>query len=548
MTFVRSLFKSRLPLFFLIPYAAVMIFSGLGDSALQMDEGQDTFVSTTILKYGVPMHSDGLNRTMGFADIYDGIFIYRTWFPYYFQAFSIWALGQTTFAARLPFAIYGLLSVCAIYFLALKLSRNKIIAVLASLFLASSIPALVLFRAARYFSLPILFTILMLYFYIDLFESGKKWRPWVFIAVSICYFHSMYVEFVSTSLGIVCHLILNRKLADGENIKRLFYGFAGIALINLPWLIVILPVFSNIIHAQEISNNAIDTSVTGHGKHLLSFLFQLNNYIFPFILLPLLLAKTLKPYGKEVQLLLCCALSVILVATLHPIPSQFYITACFPPLFILLAMMIVEGVPYGPKTKAPLALALVATNILHVGPLLPLKPLIEKNAVWFEKSIYLEGAYGTFMREAAISSIFHKYLYEITHPYSGPLDAVLEFFKARGKAGETCYISSEGDAFAYYTGMKLVRKNEISSKSRPDWIVLRSGNISIEGNEPPRSSFEARLREIIRSGPYKKFVLSSPVDRVNNAYEIQIHKFQTLPMGEITIYRLEKDETPHSPR
>ncbi|MBI4385185.1 MAG: glycosyltransferase family 39 protein [Nitrospinae bacterium] len=524
-----------------------MIFTGLGDNALQVDEGLDTFVSTTLLKYGLPNHSDGVNRVMDFADVYNGLFVYRTWFPYYLQAASIFLLGKTTLAARLPFALAGFFSVCALYLLALKLTGKKSIAFLASLFLASSVPALVLFRAARYFALPVLFSILMLYLYVGLFDE-KKWRPFPFILTAFLFFHSMYVESVSTSLGIFFHLILSRNLVSKENFKTALFSFIVIALITAPWIVFISPVFSRIYDYFREASEMVDNSAWKYPKHLLSFSFQLNNYVFPFLLAPILFFKPMAIHGNQIHLLLSCATSVILVATLHPIPSQFYIDACFPPLFILLAILIVEGIPYGPKAKTPLVLTLIATNLLHVGPLLPIKPLIEKNAVWFEKSIYLEGTYGTFMREAAISSLLYKYLYEMTHPYSGPLDAVLEFLKTRGKPGETCYISNEGASLGYYTGMKLIDKNEISSKSRPDWIVLRSGNISIEGNEPPRSSLEARLREIVRSGPYQKFVLPSPVDRVNNAYEIQIHKFRPLPMGEITVYRLEKDETPHSPR
>jgi len=84
-----------------------MIFLGLSDSVLQIDEGMDTFISTTILKFEFPLHSDGVNSSMLFADVYDGLFVYRPWIPFYTQAFSLSVIGQTTFAARLPFALIG---------------------------------------------------------------------------------------------------------------------------------------------------------------------------------------------------------------------------------------------------------------------------------------------------------------------------------------------------------------------------------------------------------------------------------------------------------
>ena len=85
MTFIKSQFA----LLLLLIMAFFMIFTGLDDSVLQIDEGADTFISTTILKSGVPMHSDGVNHTMLYADLFDGVFVYRTWIPYYLQSISL---------------------------------------------------------------------------------------------------------------------------------------------------------------------------------------------------------------------------------------------------------------------------------------------------------------------------------------------------------------------------------------------------------------------------------------------------------------------------
>ena len=90
-----------------------MVFLGLSNSVLQVDEGGDTFISSTILKYGAPHHQDETNYTMEIAIVRDdGLFVYRTWLPYYLQAGSLFIFGETTFAARLPFALSG---VCLLY-------------------------------------------------------------------------------------------------------------------------------------------------------------------------------------------------------------------------------------------------------------------------------------------------------------------------------------------------------------------------------------------------------------------------------------------------
>ena len=167
---IKHLTKTHPSLYFLILYAFVMVFGGLSNSVLQVDEGADTFVSSTILKYALPYHHDGINSTMEYAKVRnDGLFIYRTWVPYYLQAGSLFIFGQTTFAARLPFALSGVVSAIILYFFTLKLTRKKSVAFLATLFLISSVPALIYFRTARYVGLPIFMTTLTLYSYITIF-------------------------------------------------------------------------------------------------------------------------------------------------------------------------------------------------------------------------------------------------------------------------------------------------------------------------------------------------------------------------------------------
>ena len=67
----------HLPLFFLAVYSTLMIFPSLGSSVLQLDEGSDTFISTTLLKSHFPRHSDEINSSMLFANVHDGLFVYE---------------------------------------------------------------------------------------------------------------------------------------------------------------------------------------------------------------------------------------------------------------------------------------------------------------------------------------------------------------------------------------------------------------------------------------------------------------------------------------
>lgn len=534
----KSNSKHFLPLSFLILYSVLLIFTGLDDSVLQADEGTDTFVTATLLKFGYPRHTDGINHTMDFADVYDGVFVYRTWLPYYLQAFSLKLFGQNTFAARLPFAVSGVLSVISLYFLALKMTGKKSVAFLAALYLSSSVPALLYFRTARYVSLPILLTILLVFFYLKLYEKGR-WNPYPLIVTSILYFHTMYVELLGTIVGIILHFLLHHKKVSEENRKKILFCAGVVAVFTLPWLAFIFPVFSKVFEYYRLASPLVDTSYIGFFKHGLGFLFQLNNYIFPFILFPLLWLKSLRGFKFHIQLLVICSITIVATGALNSIPLQQYIVACFPLLFILLALVLMECFPDNQWPKAVAAGLLIATNVIHVGPLYPLKQIFSAKQNSALTGGYLQAAMGTFMQEIQFNSVYNNYWYEITHPYKGTMDVVVDFFRDHGKPGDICYIDREGAVLIFYSDLKLIRKEELSRTDKPDWIVLRQSQPSLELDDRPFSHIR-NLKHIVRTNPYKKFTLTAPIWQINNSYEIQLHQFKTLSeKGKVHIYQLQ---------
>ncbi len=521
---IRTFAASHTGLLFLFPYSFLLIFLGLEDGSLQVDEGMDTFVSTTILQYGVPMHSDGINATMLFADIYDGLFIYRTWLPYYLQALSVGVLGHTTFAARLPFALVGVLSISALYFMTLKLTENKVTAFLAALLLSSSVPALIYFRTARYIGLPVLLTILLIYFYLRIF-ADKPWKSSPFIIVAILFFHSMYVAFAGILLGVLIHFFLHRKKIRPENARLVPRCALIIGIFTLPWMIAIAPVFSNISQFYVDTSDLIDTSSVGLFKHFAGYLFQLNNYIFPFLLLPILFLKPLRPLRLEIQLLLICTLTLLVASSPHSIPMQHYISSAFPLLSILLAMILTLFFKKNFWAASVLTGTLIFSNLLHVAPLLPLKFFMQQRAIMTDfQSVYLNYASQTFFREVRLVSVFYEHLYQITHPYQGPLDKIVEFFKTHGNEGQTCYIDNEPESLAYYTGMKMFANETLNSDHPPDWIVLRGDQRLLDAGSTPVKS---TLKTLLRDNPYRAIPLATPALRNNNAYDIQLRRFRS---------------------
>ena len=533
MTSIRFFFKSHLALTLLLSIVFLTIFTGLDDSVLQVDEGADTFVSTTILKYGLPMHSDGLNHTMPYADIFDGVFVYRTWIPYYLQSISLYFFGNNTFAARLPFAVVGFFSIWCLYHLTIRLTQEKSVAVFATTFLATCVPALLYFRTARYVAIPILLTPILLSFYIDIFEN-KKWNPIPFTVASIIFFHTMYVEFAGLIIGMLIHLFIYRKEISPDNLRKIRIPAAITVLLCLPWLLFLPALSKQIAEFYTSSSPYIDASSLGCLKHFLGFLFQVNNYIFPLILVPFMVLLPIKKFSRPISLLFICIFFILLTASLHSIPQLQYIAASIPILFILLGWINLHLFKSSVFQQSIFAAFLIFSNLVHVAPLIPVKQLLQPPRSDSKSSLYLEGVYQAFMREVKFKFIFLQYWGELSNRYQGPLNKIVAFFETHGKKGETCYIDNELESLAFYTGFKMIHNSELTNKSIPDWIVLRGDQWALHSEEKA-SPLKKKLRFILRNNQYEQFELNAPVKRVNNSYEIQIHLFKS-PISADKVY------------
>ena len=153
----------------------------------------------------------------------------------------------------------------------------------------------------------------------------------------------------------------------------------------------------------------------------------------------------------------------------------------------------------------------------------------------------MKHAYKAFAREVELKSNFHKHLFEISHPYEGPLDKIVRFFKTNGKPGDSCYIDSEHESLAYYTGMKLIHRDDIKALDTPDWIVLR-GDYRHAIDRNLSSEIAQSLRGILSRYPYSKIELDAPAIRVNNTYDIQIHLFHSPSSADkVVIYKRTND-------
>src|SRR5437899_334000 len=133
--------------------AALLLFFNLGGRYFWQDEAETVLLGKSILRSAAPYAFDGTNvvsQEAGREFGPDFLWRWAPWLQYYVAAGSIGLLGTTPLAARLPFALLGLLTVPLVFILARDLFGSRRVARLSALCLATSVPFLLHARQARW--------------------------------------------------------------------------------------------------------------------------------------------------------------------------------------------------------------------------------------------------------------------------------------------------------------------------------------------------------------------------------------------------------------
>src|SRR5256885_13507560 len=115
----------------LVAAGALLIFSSLAQRCFWQDEAETALLGRNIVTFGRPVAFDGVNlvsQELGAELDENKIWRWSPWLQFYLAAASISLLGATTFAARLPFAVLGVLPIPAIYPLTSALFRSRLAA------------------------------------------------------------------------------------------------------------------------------------------------------------------------------------------------------------------------------------------------------------------------------------------------------------------------------------------------------------------------------------------------------------------------------------
>jgi len=496
---------NRIYLIIILSIASLLLFYNLDNQYLWQDEAETAVLARNVFKFGLPKAFDGKNTIllMELPDLSNNYFpgwvwMGQPWLGIYVTHLSFRAFGINTFAARLPFALFGLLSIFATYLTAQRLFKDRALSNIAVLLISFSVPFILHARQCRYYSLGILLMVLSLYLYLDYLEK-KKFSELKLLIILFLLINTSISYFLSAITAIIAHLYFSDRRSFLS--KR-----------NIIFFLAALSYSAPILYLFKLPRRLSQFDVEWIFHNIKYYIRSINRYIFPwraFIVLYLVYAvkkrrRCLPLSDNEKRPVLLLAF-FILSAFPYLIFVNFntlrYVIHLVPFLFILEAWIfsrLMRRFKYiAVLVVLPLALF---TNVLSIS-----KPVAS----------YLSG-----------------YIYEITHDYDGPEEGIVKFLQKNAKPGDVVKIPHCADnATMFYTDLKVNNLPPFDGRTYPEWIIPR-----LEWN---RSEFydSDYYKEIKKR--YDEITIPYPDIRwENRPDDMGYHKFKTDTLApRIKIYR-----------
>ncbi len=505
---------------------SIFLFFNLGNQYLWQDEAENAVIACNILEYGYPRAFDGsllVVSDIGYRRNFTWIF--QPWLQNYITALSFYLFGKSTFSARLPFAIFGLFSFIASFFLAKRLFSIKV-ARLSSLILVFLVPYLLMMRSARYYSLALFFSLILIHAYLDYTEK-KRFAAFRITFASFFLFNSNFGLFFPLMLGLIIHyLIFHFK---GRNIQKDLVLLFTLTLVTLPVFIY----FKGWLHCVPLSAGF----VIGNIKF---YLRSINRYIVPIRLGLVIYAALVMIKRKFVFfplsyrekralfLIFFIFLSTILFMGVAKFRSLRYVVYLIPLLVIFESHILTQCIRLNKAFTFICIVFLVTTDLFHHSLAgIVVRPLSEA-VVYFDKRYSFKSKFAEKVvkeakrniQQSAVKSYIGRFLYEISHDYDGPVECIVKYLKKHADKGDFIKIPYGDYAVAFYTALRVDNKMNDDSTLKADWVIPRSYWSS--GFYGSKYYKEVKKR-------YKRVVLDCPDLRwENRPDDIGYHNFRTV--------------------
>jgi len=470
---------------------AILLLWNLGGRCLWQDEAETALLGRNILQYGKPVVSDGVNivsQEAGHEFGADHVWRWSPWVQFYLAAAGLKAAGDSTFGARLPFALLAMLVVPLTYLLARRVYESILVARFAALALATSVWFLLHGRQARWHAPAYVLACLIL---LGVFECRRSIGWTIALALSgAALFYTNY--FVA-----ICFLVAIAIASPLIGIHRkLIIGLAGAALLSLPGVIY-FDIFGKPTHSQASA-----------WSQFWIYAVQFVTFLGP---LPLVVITAWNDRRSATRFFFALVAAMCVMLAFAPWTMFRYLTILFP-VAALLTGVALAWLMRKNAIAAWIAVALlVLTSVLHRFPL----GYMELDAAkQFEHPL----------------SPLAAFVGEIVQPPKEPECVIADYLRAHAAPGETV-LTTYGDlVLQFYTRMHVAGGMQGQPLPlTPDWIIGRSFILSTD----PGKDFTVRRFVNTQIDVARYTMVAMPPDPcVPGNPDPKFHAFRDVPDAE----------------
>jgi Dolichyl-phosphate-mannose-protein mannosyltransferase len=500
----------------------------LDQRLLWVDEAETALLARNILVYGIPKAYDGktlISQELGHEFGSNYIWRWTPWLEKYVTAGSFALIGQSTFSARLPFAILGLISVISMYPLALSLFRDRWVGIFSMAFLSLAVPFLLHVRQCRYYSLLILASIWVIYFFIGIVE-GKRGAVMGLAAAMTVLFHSNNLSFLATGIALAPCLFIFRF--DRPALRRLALATLIVVAFNGPWAYFFL---------------LRKTEETGYPFFwkLSFYLETTNRYTFPLAAVVLFLGIcwhlgrkrfpiSSRDWRSFIGLIVMAAVYIVVLST-GPWSFYRYSLGLLPICATLLAFMSWKILKWNSLVGVLFTIAFLFTAVFH-----------QISASLFKGPKFNLRTAGRSFPVCDRFLPLGNYLYELAKPFNGPMDNLVKYLLQNGRPGDRIFISYGDLILKFYTKYE-VRGGQTGEDLRgwvvPEWVINRSF-FRLKGGRPALDADADKMRSWVNTLPadYRGVATPWPDLPYDDIPEPEFHWFRPPEDGDkMKIYR-----------
>ncbi len=532
---------------FLVIFAALLVFPGLGATRFWQDEAQTGMLAKNILHFGVPRAWDGKNLVSYFSDHRDirgGVYIWQPWFPFYLAAASMGIFGTSAFGARFLFAVAFVLLIGISYRLFRRWHPDRLRAILGVVLMIGCVPLLLHARQSRYYILIPLFNLLAVDSYLRLLDRP---RPCLIIGLTIwssLLFHSFFPGAVILALALGVDLL--RRRPGPDIIKWLTIAGAIILIINVPWAVYYKIWYRQFGVQSGYSNPAV------FGMYLFRYLLTINNFFFPLILVLLgclwrwkaIICGSLFKADIPFLFVTICLIQLLVLSLLSDYPFTRYLIGITPFLMYLASWCVLSITSGRAWLSLTLVLLILGTNIVSILPLPLLRVTKIQKAQWTTAGVnrrFLEiGNVGLSYARGEVKQLINApfgspiitYIGSIVNPPKGPVDWIVEYLNREASPSDRVKIAYGDLPLMFHTDLAVTSDSEVGPPA-PEWLIFRHFNSMTLNEEFVKETRKFR---------YSTIELPVPDIQWNNRPDPLYHYYKTPPMGLAPRLKIQKRE------